>query len=118
MNDSGKWMYYEKGKAVTGKKEISGLIYEFNQYGETASSPGNPVKSTDNEQKEDEKEEEPKNTPPPTPIVYKTYRVKKGDSFWKISRIYKCSMYELAKINNKTIKDIIYPGEVLKIPKK
>lgn len=118
MNDSGKWMYYENGKAVTGKKEISGLIYEFNQYGETASSPGKPIENTDKEQKEEKKEETPKNPSTPSPVIYNTYTVKKGDSFWKISQKYKCSMYELAKINNKTIKDIIYPGEVLKIPKK
>ncbi|MEG1994599.1 MAG: hypothetical protein RR048_06775 [Oscillospiraceae bacterium] len=33
MNDSGKWMYFENGKAVIGKKKIDGVSYEFDQYG-------------------------------------------------------------------------------------
>ncbi len=26
MNDAGKWMYYENGKPVTGKKDIGGKL--------------------------------------------------------------------------------------------
>ena len=36
QNDSGKWMYYENGKAVTGKKKIDGKIYNFNDDGVAA----------------------------------------------------------------------------------
>ena len=39
QNDSGKWMHYENGKAVTGKKKIDGTTYKFNRYGETDDSP-------------------------------------------------------------------------------
>ena len=35
-NDSGKWMYYENGKAVTGKKKIDGKTYTFNNDGVVA----------------------------------------------------------------------------------
>ncbi|MBE6068181.1 MAG: LysM peptidoglycan-binding domain-containing protein [Clostridium lundense] len=41
MNDSGKWMYYENGTYVTGKKEIDGLIHTFDQYGVKADAPKN-----------------------------------------------------------------------------
>ncbi|MEG1847225.1 MAG: YDG domain-containing protein [Lachnospiraceae bacterium] len=33
-NDSGKWMYYENGKAVTGNKIIGAESYLFDRYGE------------------------------------------------------------------------------------
>lgn len=39
MNDSGRWMYYENGKSVTGKKEIDGTTYNFDQYGVTEEVP-------------------------------------------------------------------------------
>lgn len=39
MNDSGKWMYYENGKPVTGQKDIDGTTYTFDQYGVTADVP-------------------------------------------------------------------------------
>jgi len=41
MNDSGKWMYYENSKPVTGKKDIDSSTYTFDQYGETAEMPKN-----------------------------------------------------------------------------
>lgn len=33
VNDSGGWMYYENGKPITGKKDINGTTYSFDQYG-------------------------------------------------------------------------------------
>lgn len=39
MNDSGQWMYYENGKPVTGKKNISGTTYTFDQHGVMAYIP-------------------------------------------------------------------------------
>lgn len=39
INDSGKWMYYENGKPVTGKKDIDGTTYTFDQYGVAADVP-------------------------------------------------------------------------------
>lgn len=51
---------------------------------------------------------------------YKTYTVKKNDSWWSIAAKemgsgLKCN--ELAKYNGKTILTIIHPGQTLKIPK-
>ena len=89
LNDSGKWLYFENGKAVTGKKNIDGKTYEFNQYGIVAEAPKRS---------------------------YVGYTVQKGDSFWSIAHKYHCSMVELAKMNDKTIFSIIKPGDVLKVP--
>ena len=51
---------------------------------------------------------------------YTIYTVKKGDSWWSIAAAKMGNgnkMAELAKFNGKTTKDIIHPGNVLKIPK-
>lgn len=92
MNDSGKWMYYENGKPVTGKKDIDGLTYTFDQYGVTAGAPKN--------------------------LKYTTYTVQKGDSFWFIARKLGCTMSELERLNNKSRLDLIHPGDVLRVPEK
>ena len=90
MNDSGKWMYYENGKPVTGKKNIGGSIYTFDQYGVSADVPKN--------------------------LRYNTYTVQKGDSFWLIAHKLGCTMSELERLNNKSRFDIIHPGDVLRVP--
>ena len=92
MNDSGKWMYYENGKPVTGKKEIDGSTYTFDQYGVT--------------------EDVPKN------LRYTTYTVQKGDSIWSIAHKLGCTMSELERLNNKSRFTINYPGDVLRVPEK
>ncbi|WP_313530621.1 S-layer homology domain-containing protein, partial [Anaerotignum sp.] len=92
MNDSGKWMYYENGKAVTGKQTIGGASYTFNSYGETNDTPRD--------------------------LSYGTHSVVKNESWWSIAKDYKCSMFELARINNKTIFSMLYVGDVLKVPSK
>ncbi|WP_312612122.1 S-layer homology domain-containing protein [Oscillibacter sp.] len=92
MNDSGKWMYYENGKPVTGKKDINGSTYTFDQYGVTADVPTN--------------------------LRYTTYTMQKGDSFWSIARKLNCTMSELERLNNKSRFSIIYPGDVLRVPEK
>ncbi len=92
MNDSGKWMYYENGKPVTGKKDIDGSTYTFDQYGVTSDVPKN--------------------------LRYTTYTVQKGDSFWSIARKLDCTMSELERLNNKSRFSIIHPGEVLRVPEK
>jgi LysM repeat protein len=57
--------------------------------------------------------------PPPFP-EYKaeslSYTVKRGDSFWKIARIYGVSMQELAAANDMDIKRTLKVGETLKVP--
>ncbi|WP_395547454.1 MULTISPECIES: S-layer homology domain-containing protein [unclassified Lacrimispora] len=91
-NDSGQWMYYENGKPLTGKKEIDGTTYTFDQYGVTADAPKN--------------------------LRYTTYTVQKGDSFWSISRKLNCTMAELERLNNKSRFALIHPGDVLQVPEK
>ncbi len=44
------------------------------------------------------------------------YKVKKGDSFWKIGRMYGVGMKELAAYNNMDINKPLNAGEVLDIP--
>lgn len=90
INDSGKWMYYENGKPVTGKKNIGGSAYTFDQYGVTADVPKN--------------------------LRYTTYTVQKGDSFWLIAHKLGCTMSELERLNNKSRFDLIHPGDVLRVP--
>ena len=92
MNDSGKWMYYENGNPVTGKKDIGGTTYTFDQYGVTTDVPKN--------------------------LRYTTYTVQKGDSFWVIARKLGCTMAELERLNNKSRFALIHPGDVLQVPEK
>ncbi len=90
MNDSGKWMYFKDGKPITGKQDIDGATYTFDQYGVTADVPKN--------------------------LRYTTYTVQKGDSFWSISRKLNCTMAELERLNNKSRFSLIHPGDVLRVP--
>ncbi|WP_333646377.1 S-layer homology domain-containing protein [Lacrimispora sp.] len=92
MNDSGKWMYFKDGKPLTGKQDIDGATYTFDQYGVTADVPKN--------------------------LRYTTYTVQKGDSFRNISRKLGCPMSELERLNNKSRFSLILPGEVLRVPEK
>lgn len=43
------------------------------------------------------------------------YTVCSGDSWWKIAKKYGMSMYTLASLNGKSIYNMIYPGQVLKV---
>lgn len=43
------------------------------------------------------------------------YTVRRGDSWWKIAHNHGMDMYALAKLNNQTINNAIYPGEVLRV---
>lgn len=92
MNDSGKWMYFKDGKPLTGKQDIDGATYTFDQYGVTADVPKN--------------------------LRYTTYTVQKGDSFWVISRKLGCPISELERLNNKSRFSLIHPGDVLRVPEK
>ena len=90
MNDSGKWMYYENGKAVTGKNIIDGLNYNFNEYGETKESP--------------------------KILSYGTHTVKKGESWFIIAKEYNTSIFELRQLNKKKQQEKVTPNEVLIVP--
>ena len=92
MNDSGKWMYYENGKPVSGKKTIDDSTYTFDQYGVTVDVPKNRK--------------------------YSTYTVQKGDSFWLIAYKQGCTMKELEMLNNKSRFSLIHPGDELIVPEK
>lgn len=85
-------MYYENGKAVTGKKDIDGTTYTFDQYGVTADVPKNRK--------------------------YNTYIVQKGDSFWLIAYKQDCTIKELEQLNNMSRFSIIYPGGEMIVPEK
>lgn len=92
MNDSGKWMYFKDGKPLTGKQDVDGTTYIFDQYGVTADVPKN--------------------------LRYTTYIVQKGDSFWLIAHKLGCTMSELERLNNKSRFSLIFPGDVLRVPEK
>lgn len=115
-NDSGSLLYYKDGKAITGKQSIDGVSYEFNKYGEAILKPSSKdeTNTTKNETNTTQKKK-PNVVKKPT---YRTYTVKKGDSFWSIARKFKVNIYTLAKVNKKSIKSTIRPGTVLKIPQK
>ena len=44
--------------------------------------------------------------------------MQKNDSFWLIAKKAGCTMAELEQLNGKSGNDMIYPGEVLKVPQK
>jgi LysM repeat protein len=61
----------------------------------------------------------PISNPPPLPEFKAeaiTYTIKKGDSLWKIARIYGVSMQELAAFNNMDLKKTLQVGTMVKIP--
>ena len=58
-------------------------------------------------------------TPPPLPepkVEPITYTVKKGDSLWKIGRMYGVSMQEIANFNGIGLDKVLHPGDVIKLP--
>lgn len=46
-------------------------------------------------------------------VVY--YRVKRGDRLWRIAKMYRTTVSNIAKLNGITIPNLIYVGEVLRI---
>jgi LysM repeat protein len=55
------------------------------------------------------------NDPKPS-VTYIHHTVKPGEDFWNLSIKYGIPMYELLKVNNMSETDILYDGQVLKIP--
>ncbi len=47
----------------------------------------------------------------------KTYKVKKGDTLWKIAKRNKLSLSEIRKLNGMSKKDVIHTGMILKVSK-
>jgi LysM repeat protein len=54
--------------------------------------------------------------PPVVETSAETYAVQKGDSLWKIGRMYGVSFRELAAYNNMKETDVLFVGKVLNIP--
>lgn len=44
-----------------------------------------------------------------------TYTVRYGDSWWAIANKYGMNMYDLARINGRSINSVLYPGQVLRL---
>lgn len=49
---------------------------------------------------------------------YNTYTIKKGDTLYGIAKFYDTNPKLIAELNGLKLDDFIYPGEVLKIPRK
>ncbi|MCP3966905.1 MAG: LysM peptidoglycan-binding domain-containing protein [Lentisphaerae bacterium] len=64
------------------------------------------------------KTKSPYELPPFEPVktTTLTYKVQKGDSFWKIGRKYGVNMNDLASYNNMSTKKPLKAGQVIKIP--
>jgi LysM repeat protein len=54
----------------------------------------------------------------PKDRTYSAYTVRRGDSFWAIACKFNCTMAELERLNNKSRFSLIFPGDVLRVPKK
>lgn len=64
--------------------------------------------------------QQPANRPTTTPNTQpqpsaNTYTVRYGDSWWAIANKYGMNMYDLSRINGKSINSVIYPGQVLRL---
>ncbi len=49
---------------------------------------------------------------------YTSYEIKKGDSLYKISKLFNVNTKLLAELNGLDIDDYIYPGQTILVPKK
>lgn len=63
---------------------------------------------------------QPANRPATTPkqqprVSSSTYTVKYGDSWWSIANNHGMNMYDLARINGRSINSVLYPGQTLRI---
>lgn len=53
---------------------------------------------------------------PTTPQGGRTHLVKKGETLWSISRSYNVPLQDLYRLNPEIQGDLIYPGQVIKLP--
>jgi len=58
------------------------------------------------------------NTGVPIELAGRTYRVKRGDSLWSISRRFDMDIWTLASFNALSIESPLHPGQRIKIPKR
>lgn len=52
----------------------------------------------------------------PQPVAFTPYTVQGGDALWSIARMYNTTWNTLAALNNLSNPNMIYPGQVLKVP--
>lgn len=95
MNYVAMWQYADNFYGVDGNVDL--IDYMKNSSGVTVDTPVKPT--------------EPGNSNDTS----KKYIVQSGDSWWAIANRVGLDMYQLAQLNNKTINDIIHPGDILKI---
>lgn len=90
-NDSGSRMYFENGKAVTGKKGIGGKTYEFNSDGICIV---------------------------PDSKKHAIHKIVYGDTLWDISIKNHCTVADIVKLNGIADPNNVPVGTELKIPQK
>ena len=97
-NDSGKWVFYVDGVAVTGERVIGGTTYHFDGKGQLT--------------KIDAIAPDTKKTI--------TYTVRKDDTLWSIAERHNCTVAEIVALNKALIEDPnkILAGWELKVPQK
>lgn len=106
--DIGIWQYTDKGK-VPGINGNVDMNYAFKDYPAIIRKAGlnglgnKPMAS------------KPTPAPAPKPSA-STYTVKKGDTLSEIAVRYKTTVAELVRLNNIKNPNLIYPGQVLKLP--
>ncbi|MFL6090235.1 MAG: LysM peptidoglycan-binding domain-containing protein [Aeromicrobium sp.] len=59
---------------------------------------------------------EPAQPAQPAEPEYRTYTVKSGDTLSEIAASYGVDWHEMARLNNLENPDLIYPGQVFKVP--
>lgn len=104
----GIWQYTDKGK-VPGISGNVDLNIAYRDYPEIINAAGlNGL---------DSKPVTPKPTPAPKPTTQaKTYTVRKGDTLSGIAARYKTTVAELVLLNSIKNQNLIFPGQVLKLP--
>ena len=59
---------------------------------------------------------QPPQPPPAAEPEYRTYTVKSGDTLSEIAASYGVDWHEMARLNNLDNPDLIFPGQVFKVP--
>lgn len=103
MNGVAIWQYSDYGGQQDLNVDLTGITK--NGYGQQPQSQPKqqPVQTPATTQKQQ-----------PQPSA-NTYTVRYGDSWWAIANKYGMNMYDLSRINGRSINSIIYPGQVLKL---
>ena len=101
------WQYSDYSGQQDLNVDLTGITR--NGYGQ---QPAQHPATTPNTQPAQRPSNTPKQQPQPSA---NTYTVRYGDSWWAIANKYGMNMYDLARINGKSINSVIYPGQTLRI---